>query len=197
MAAAASLRRAAGSGRAQHRRLFSSAAAPTDVVIVSAARTPIGSFGGTLSKMSAPALGSVAVAAAIERAGITGADVGEVYLGNVLPANAGQAPSRQIALGAGIPESVPTTDVNKVCASGMKTMMFAAQSILLGYEDTVVAGGFESMSNVPCYLEKGVPAYGHAQLQDGLLKDGLTDVYNKVHMVRPAPAPLAAARCAG
>jgi len=164
------------------RRMYSSAAAPSDVVIVSAARTPIGSFNGSLSRMSCTELGSVAVAAAIERAGISGADVGEVYLGNVLPANAGQAPSRQIALGAGIPTSVPTTDVNKVCASGMKTIMFAAQSIQLGYEDIVVAGGYESMSNIPMYVPKGVPAYGHGQMLDGLLRDGLTDVYNDVHM---------------
>ena len=174
--------RSGAAARGQARRLYSSTAAPSDVVIVSAARTPIGSFNGSLSKMSCTQLGSVAVAAAVERAGISGADVGEVYLGNVLPANAGQAPSRQIALGAGIPNTVPTTDVNKVCASGMKTIMFAAQSIQLGYEDIVVAGGFESMSNIPMYVPKGVPAYGHGQLLDGLLRDGLTDVYNDVHM---------------
>lgn len=168
--------------RGQARRMYSSSVAASDVVICSVARTPIGSFNGSLAKMQSTQLGSVAVAAAIERAGIQGADVGEVYLGNVLPANSGQAPSRQIALGAGIPNTVPTTDVNKVCASGMKTMMFAAQSILLGYEDIVVAGGFESMSNIPMYVPKQLPAYGHGQLLDGLLRDGLTDVYNDVHM---------------
>jgi acetyl-CoA C-acetyltransferase len=152
---------------------------------VSAVRTPIGSMGGAFKGMPGTALGTVAVKAAIERAGISGADVGEVLLGNVLPANSGQAPSRQVALGAGIPESVPCTDINKVCASGMKTIMLGAQSIMLGNEDVVVVGGFESMSNVPCYLPKGVPAYGHSQLLDGLLKDGLWDVYNDVHMVRP------------
>jgi len=149
---------------------------------VSAVRTPIGSMGGAFKGMPGTALGTVAVKAAIERAGISGADVGEVLLGNVLPANSGQAPSRQVALGAGIPESVPCTDINKVCASGMKTIMLGAQSIMLGNEDVVVVGGFESMSNVPCYLPKGVPAYGHSQLLDGLLKDGLWDVYNDVHM---------------
>ena len=166
------------------RRALSSSpsSSPSDVVIVSACRTPIGSLNGQFKGMPGTALGTAAVQSAIERAGITGADVGEVILGNVLPAGSGQAPSRQIALGAGIPESVPTTDVNKVCASGMKTIMYGAQSIMLGQEDVVVAGGFESMSNVPCYLPKAVPAYGHSQLLDGLLKDGLWDVYNDVHM---------------
>lgn len=156
--------------------------AATDVVIVAAVRTPIGSMGGALKAMPGTALGSAAVKAAVERAGISPSDVGEVLLGNVLPANSGQAPSRQVALGAGLPESVPTTDINKVCASGMKSVMLGAQSISLGNEQVVVAGGFESMSNVPFYLPKGVPAYGHTQLLDGLLKDGLWDVYNDVHM---------------
>jgi len=124
------------------------------VYIVSAVRTPIGSFGGALASLSATQLGSAAIKAAIERAGIQPSDVQEVYMGNVLAANLGQAPVTQASIGAGVPNTTPGTTVNKVCASGMKTIMLGAQSIMTGENDIVVAGGMESMSNVPYYLEK-------------------------------------------
>ncbi len=121
----------------------------------------------------------------MNKAGIKGEDVGEVYLGNVINAGMGQAPSRQAALGAGIPQSVPTTDINKVCASGMKAVMLAAQNIALGQQSVMVAGGFESMSQIP-HIIPGIRfggfKYGHGQIVDALVADGLTDVYNKFHM---------------
>ena len=122
------------------------------------------------------------MAGALKQCCVAASEVDEVLLGNVLNAGLGQAPSRQAALGAGIPESVPCTDVNKVCASGMKTVMLGAQSVMLGHADVVVAGGFESMSNVPMYLPKKLPSYGHAAATDGILRDGLWDVYNDFHM---------------
>ncbi len=154
-----------------------------EVVIVSAIRTPIGSFGGSLSGFSAVQLGGFAIKAAVEKAGINPADVQEVYMGNVLSANVGQAPATQAAKLAGLPD-VPSTTVNKVCASGTKAIMLAAQSIALGENDIVVAGGMESMSNVPFYLDKARNGYrlGHGQVIDGLVKDGLWDVYNDYHM---------------
>ncbi|MFM7768432.1 MAG: acetyl-CoA C-acyltransferase [Bacteroidota bacterium] len=154
------------------------------VYIVSAVRTPIGSFGGALAPLSATQLGSAAIKAAIERAGIQPSDVQEVYMGNVLAANLGQAPVTQASIGAGVPNTTPGTTVNKVCASGMKTIMLGAQSIMTGENDIVVAGGMESMSNVPYYLEKARNGYrlGHGQILDGLVKDGLWDVYKDFHM---------------
>eukprot|EP01133_Synstelium_polycarpum_P013530 gene13530-15935_t len=154
-----------------------------EVVIVSAVRTPIGSFGGSLASLSAPQLGAIAIKAAIEKAGIQASDVQEVFMGNVLSANIGQAPATQAAKYAGLPD-LPATAVNKVCASGTKAIMLAAQSIALGNQDIIVAGGMESMSNVPYYLDKARNGYrlGHGQITDGLVKDGLWDVYNDYHM---------------
>ncbi len=154
------------------------------VYIVSAVRTPIGSFGGSLKEFMAPQLGAIAMKGAIEKAGIQPADVQEVLMGCVLQANIGQAPARQAAKFAGLPDSVICTTVNKVCASGMKAIAQGAQSILLGDADIIVAGGMESMSNVPYYspnLRWG-NKYGHVSLIDGLAKDGLTDVYHNYAM---------------
>ncbi|XP_054156422.1 acetyl-CoA acetyltransferase, mitochondrial-like [Oppia nitens] len=152
------------------------------VFIVSVARTPIGSYRGSLTPLSAPQLGSIAIKGALERAGINGADVDEVYYGNVLSAGVGQNPARQASLGAAIPVTVPCTNVNKVCASGMKAIMLAAQSIRLGDTDVVVAGGMESMSNAPYYQTRGETPYGGITLNDGIVLDGLTDAYSKTHM---------------
>ncbi|MET3113293.1 acetyl-CoA C-acetyltransferase [Pedobacter sp. CG_S7] len=165
-----------------------------EVVIVSAVRTPIGSFGGALASFSATQLGGIAIKAAIEKAGIKPEDVQELYMGNVLSANLGQAPATQAAKQAGLPD-LPATTINKVCASGTKAIMLAAQSIALGQNDIVVAGGMESMSNVPYYLDKARNGYrlGHGQLTDGLVKDGLWDVYNDYHM--GAAAELCATEC--
>ena len=146
------------------------------------ARTPIGSFRGALAPLTAPQLGSHAIKAALERAGITGNDIDEVYYGNVLQANTGQAPARQAALNAGVAVTTPCTTVNKVCASGMKAMMLSAQAIRVGDADVLVAGGMESMSNVPYYVTRGDTPYGGILLADGIVNDGLTDVYNKKHM---------------
>lgn len=155
-----------------------------EVYIVSVARTPIGSFGGGLATLTAPQLGAHVIKAAVERAGIKSSDVQEVYMGNVLPANIGQAPVTQAMLAAGLPDTVNSTTINKVCASGMKAIMLGAQSIMLGDNEIVVAGGMESMSNVPYYLDKARNGYrlGHGQVIDGLVKDGLWDVYNDYHM---------------
>ncbi|KAK6918715.1 Thiolase, N-terminal, partial [Dillenia turbinata] len=157
---------------------------PRDVCIVGVARTPIGGFLGTLSSLPATKLGSIAIECALKRANVDPALVQEVFFGNVLSANLGQAPARQAALGAGIPNSVVCTTVNKVCASGMKATMLAAQSIQLGINDVVVAGGMESMSNVPKYLAEARKGsrLGHDSLVDGMLKDGLWDVYNDYGM---------------
>ena len=155
-----------------------------EVVIVSAVRTPMGSFGGALSSVSATQLGSVAIKGAVEKAGINPNEVDEVYMGNVLQANLGQAPARQAAIGAGLNQNVPCTTINKVCSSGMKSIMLAAQSIMCGDNEVVVTGGMENMSAVPHYFAKGRNGQklGDMKLVDGLVKDGLTDVYNKVHM---------------
>ena len=165
-----------------------------EVVIVSAVRTPIGSFGGSLSGLSATELGGIAIKEAVLRAGIEPADVQEVYMGNVLSANLGQSPATQASKSAGLPD-IPTTTINKVCASGTKAIMLAAQSIALGELDIIVAGGMESMSNVPYYLDKARTGYrlGHGQLTDGLVKDGLWDVYNDYHM--GTAAELCATEC--
>ncbi|HMO60443.1 MAG TPA: acetyl-CoA C-acyltransferase [Ferruginibacter sp.] len=151
-----------------------------EVYILSALRTPIGSFGGSLKNFSATQLGAIAIKAAIEKAGIQAAMVNDVLMGCVIQAGLGQAPARQVAKFAGLPNEVNCTTVNKVCASGMKAIAQAAQSILLGDADIVVAGGMESMSNVPFYVDsmRWGNKYGHTQLTDGLAKDGLTDVYD-------------------
>ena len=155
-----------------------------EVYIVSAVRTPIGSFSGALASLSATKLGAAAIKEAVNRAGIKPGEVQEVFMGNVLSANIGQAPARQAALFAGLSNTTTCTTVNKVCASGTKAIMFAAQSILLGDNDIVVAGGMESMSNVPYYLDKARDGYrlGHQAVTDGIIKDGLWDVYNDYHM---------------
>eukprot|EP00076_Gallus_gallus_P004017 NP_001264708.1 acetyl-CoA acetyltransferase, mitochondrial [Gallus gallus] len=153
-----------------------------EVVIASAARTPIGSFQGSLSSLPATKLGSIAIKGAIDRAGIPAEEVKEAYMGNVLQAGQGQAPARQAVLGAGLPISTDTTTVNKVCASGMKSIMMAAQSLMCGSQDVMVAGGMESMSNVPYTMSRGSTPYGGVNLEDLIVKDGLTDVYNHIHM---------------
>jgi acetyl-CoA C-acetyltransferase len=165
-----------------------------EVVIVSATRTPIGSFGGSLASLSATQLGSIVIKSAIEKAGLKPEHIQEVYMGNVLSANLGQAPATQAAIYAGLP-SLPATTVNKVCASGMKAIMLAAQSIALGQNEIVVAGGMENMSNVPYYLDKARTGYrlGNGQITDGLIKDGLWDVYNDYHM--GSAAELCAVEC--
>lgn len=151
-----------------------------DVVIVSAKRTPMGSFGGSLSSFSAPELGASAILEAVKSGGIKPDDVQEVLMGNVLSAGVGQAPARQAALKAGLNQRTPASTVNKVCASGMKSIMIAADQIRLGDADIIIAGGMESMSNVPYYLpkERFGAKYGHVQAEDGIIKDGLWDVYN-------------------
>ncbi|WPR77984.1 acetyl-CoA C-acyltransferase [Algoriphagus sp. NG3] len=155
-----------------------------EVYIVSAVRTPLGSFGGKLAGLTAVELGSTAIKGALEKAGVKAESVQEVFMGNVISANLGQAPARQASIGAGIGHNVPCTTVNKVCASGMKAVMFGAQSIMLGINDVVVAGGMESMSNVPFYVPKARFGYkyGNAEFVDGLVKDGLFEVYYKFPM---------------
>jgi acetyl-CoA C-acetyltransferase len=155
-----------------------------EVYLISAVRTPIGSFGGVLSSFSATQLGSFAIKGALQKAGLDPAEVQEVFMGNVLSANLGQAPARQAALYAGLPHNVVCTTVNKVCASGTKAIMLAAQSIMLGLTEVVVAGGMESMSNVPYYIEKARFGYkyGDGKLVDGLQKDGLWEVYENYAM---------------
>src|SRR6476620_3339591 len=154
------------------------------VYIVSAVRTPMGSFGGSLKDVAATKLGATAIRAAVERAGISPTDVDEVLMGCVLQANLGQAPARQAARYAGLPDKVICTTVNKVCASGMKAITQGAQSILLGDADVVVAGGMENMSSVPFYIEnlRWGNKYGSTSLIDGLQKDGLTDCYSTFAM---------------
>ncbi len=151
-----------------------------EVYIMSVARTPIGNLGGALSKFSAVDLGKIAIKGAIERAGISSEQIDEVYMGNVLQANAGQAPARQAALAAGIPQATPCTTINKVCSSGMKAIMMAAQSIALGDNEIMIAGGMESMTNVPHYIPSGRSGikYGNGQILDGIVRDGLQDPYD-------------------
>src|SRR5688572_22296735 len=151
-----------------------------EVYIISAVRTPLGSFGGALKSLSATQLGAIAIKAAIEKAGIRPEQVQDVLMGCVLQANLGQAPARQAARQSGLPDEVNCTTVNKVCASGMKAISQAAQSIALGDADIVIAGGMESMSNLPFYADsmRWGNKYGNTSLIDGLAKDGLTDVYD-------------------
>ncbi len=155
-----------------------------NVVIVEAKRTPVGSFGGSLSSYSAPELGAATITELIKSTGIKPKDIQEVVFGNVLTAGIGQAPARQATLKAGLSELTPATTINKVCASGMKAIMIAANQIQLEEADVIVAGGMESMSNVPYYLQKHRfgSKLGHAQAEDGIIKDGLWDVYNDFHM---------------
>jgi acetyl-CoA C-acetyltransferase len=155
-----------------------------EVYVISAVRTPIGSFGGSLSSLSAVKLGSVAFKGALEKAGVDPKLVQEVFVGNVISSGLGQAPATQVAVGAGLGYNIPCTLVNKVCASGMKAVMLGAQSIMLGQNDVVLAGGMESMSNIPYYLMKARYGYkyGNGELIDGLTFDGLTDVYNRCPM---------------
>jgi acetyl-CoA C-acetyltransferase len=155
-----------------------------DAYLVSGCRTPIGSFLGVLSTIPAPRLGAIVVEEAVRRAGVSKADIQEVIMGNVLVAAEGQAPARQAALYAGLPESVECLTINKVCGSGLKAVMLAAQAIQIGDAEIIVAGGMESMSNVPYYVERARTGFrmGHGQLVDGMIKDGLWDVYNDFHM---------------
>jgi len=166
-----------------------------EVVLVSACRTAIGSFQGSLSALPAPKLGAVVVAEAVRRAGIDKADVDEVIMGCVLPAGVGQAPARQAAIFAGLPDRVETMTVNKVCGSGLKAVMLAAQAIALGDAEIIVAGGMESMSNSPYLLDKARTGYrmGNAQIVDSMIRDGLWDVYNDYHM--GSAAELCAKEC--
>ena len=154
-----------------------------DIVIVSMARTPVGSFLGSLSSISAPKLGSIAIKGALDKIGLNANKVDEVLMGNVVSAGLGQAPARQAAMFAGIPDTVPCTTINKVCSSGMKAIMIAAQSIQCGDAEIVVAGGMESMSRIPHYLNgRNSVKLGNINVTDGLLIDGLTDVYDQKHM---------------
>jgi acetyl-CoA C-acetyltransferase len=154
-----------------------------EVYIISAARTPMGSFMGSLSTVSATDLGAIAIKGALDKAKIDSTIIDEVFMGNVLQANLGQAPARQAAIAAGLSENIPCTTINKVCASGMKSIALASQSIMLGDNHIVVAGGMENMSQVPHYINgrNGVKL-GDIKVVDGMVKDGLTDVYNSVHM---------------
>ncbi|MFD2147096.1 acetyl-CoA C-acyltransferase [Mucilaginibacter antarcticus] len=165
-----------------------------EVVIVSATRTPIGSFGGSLSGFTATQLGAIVIQSAVQQSGLEPTHIQEVFMGNVLSANLGQAPATQAATFAGLPP-LPATTINKVCASGMKAIMLAAQSIELGQNEIVLAGGMESMSNAPYYLSKARTGYklGNDLLIDGLVEDGLWDVYNDYHM--GSAAELCAADC--
>ena len=153
------------------------------VVIVSAVRTPIGSFMGSLSSLSATKLGAIAIKGALDKINLDATLVQEVYMGNVVQAGVGQAPARQAAISAGIPDTVPCTTINKVCASGMKAVINAAQTIALGDADVVIAGGMESMSNIPHYLHmRNGHKFGPKNMEDGMQKDGLVDVYDNTAM---------------
>lgn len=155
-----------------------------EIVIVSAVRTPIGSFLGNLSTIPATQLGAIAIRGAIDKINLDPSLIEEVFMGNVLQANEGQAPAKQASLGSGIPDTVPCTTINKVCASGMKAVIIGAQTILAGDNEIVIAGGMESMSQVPYYLSSGRTGnkFGDQKLIDGLVKDGLTNVYDQKHM---------------
>src|SRR6266508_1998287 len=155
-----------------------------NTVVLSAARTPVGTFLGKLSSLSAPALGAAAIRAAVERAGVKPSDVEQVIMGNVLSAGIGQAPARQASLGAGIPDSVPCVTVHKVCGSGMRAVMDASNAIAAGEYEVAVAGGMESMSNAPYLLERARGGYrmGNATLVDSMIMDGRWDPYKDIHM---------------
>ena len=157
---------------------------PNDPVIVSFARTPVASFQADFAKITAPELGSIAVRGAIERAGVSPDVIQEAFLGNVISTGQGQAPTRQVVLGAGIPNSVPCTTVNKVCASGAKSVMFGAMSIMTGHQDVVLCGGFESMSNIPYHIPNARAGLrmNNGKIIDGLVHDGLWDPYGNTHM---------------
>jgi acetyl-CoA C-acetyltransferase len=164
-----------------------------EVVIVAAVRTPIGSFGGALASLTAVELGAIALKGALDKAGVAPEQVEQVIMGNVISANLGQAPARQAAKKAGLPDTVECTTVNKVCASGSKAIMFGAQAIMLGQAGVILAGGMESMSNVPYYLDKARfgAKYGNGQMIDGLMKDGLWDPYHDYAMGNAADATAA------
>ena len=153
-----------------------------DVYILSAARTPIGSFQSSLASLSATQLGAIALESAIERACLPKDEVKEIFMGEVLQGGVGQAPARQVALFSGLPKSTICTTVNKVCASGMKSIMLGCQSLKTNEHEVVAAGGMESMSNAPFYLKRGKTPYGGVLQADGIVLDGLTDVYDKIHM---------------
>lgn len=163
-------------------RHFSQVSGLNDVVIASYVRTPITSFLSGMASVPATKLGSIVIKEAVEKAGLPSEAVQEVYMGNVLQAASGQAPTRQALIGAGLKISTPATTVNKVCASGMKSVMMAAQSLMCGHQEVMVAGGMESMSNVPFYLKRGDTSYGGMKLLDGIVFDGLTDAYDHIHM---------------
>lgn len=170
-------------GKAQS-RLFSSSIGDRDVVVCSIARTPVGKMGGALASLTAPKLGAHAISAAVARSGIDKKLFEEAYMGNVVSANIGQAPARQAVIYAGLELGTDCTTVNKVCASGMKAVMLSALSISSGYRDVVIAGGMESMSNIPYYLPGARTGYrlGNNSVVDGLVNDGLWDIYNNQHM---------------
>jgi acetyl-CoA C-acetyltransferase len=170
-------------GTAQ-RRLFSTGFGDRDAVVVSFARTPVGKLAGSLSSLTAPRLGAHAITAAVEKSGVEKKHFEEVYMGNVVSAGIGQAPARQASIYAGLELSTDCTTVNKVCASGMKAVMLSALSINAGYRDVTIAGGMESMSNIPYYLPGARGGYrlGNNTVVDGLINDGLWDIYNNQHM---------------
>ncbi|RGB25541.1 Thiolase, N-terminal domain-containing protein [Rhizophagus diaphanus] len=162
-------------------RGYSTISGINQVVIVSAVRTPVGCFNGSLKKLSAPELGAIATKGALEKSNLKPEQIEEVYFGNVLQANIGQSPARQVAIKAGLPTSTEATTINKVCASGMKAVMLAAQNLSLGDRSIMVAGGMESMSNAPYYVSRNA-IYGNQTMTDGIIKDGLWDVYNQIHI---------------
>ncbi|PMD21316.1 acetyl-CoA acetyltransferase [Hyaloscypha hepaticicola] len=155
-----------------------------EAYILSASRTPTGKFNGSFTTVSAPQLGAVAIKSAIEKSKVPVSKITDVYMGNVLQGNVGQAPARQAAIFAGLPSTVEAITINKVCASGLKAVVLAAQNIQLGLAEAQVAGGMENMTRVPYYIPRasGLPAFGNVQMEDGLIKDGLWDVYNQIHM---------------
>ncbi|AEO55130.1 acetyl-CoA C-acetyltransferase [Thermothelomyces thermophilus ATCC 42464] len=169
-------------------RLFSSQACLRqeirDAYILSASRTPTAKFNGSYLSVSGPELGAVAIKSALEKSRVPVSKVTDVYMGNVLQASVGQAPARQASVFAGLPPTVEAITINKVCASGLKAVAFAAQNIQLGLSEAQIAGGFENMSRVPYYVPRasGLPSFGHVKMEDGLIKDGLTDVYDQIHM---------------
>lgn len=144
----------------------------SNVYIVAATRTPMGSFQSSLSPLTAPQLGAVAIESVVQQAGIGKEDIDEVYMGNVCSAGSGQAPARQAVIFAGLPKSTICTTINKVCSSGMKSVMLGAQTLMLDHQEVIVAGGMESMSNVPFYLKRGQTSYGGMKLVDGIVHDG-------------------------
>ncbi|TPX08485.1 uncharacterized protein E0L32_010102 [Thyridium curvatum] len=155
-----------------------------DAYILGAARTPTAKFNGSFTSVSAPKLGAVAIKSALEKSKVPVSEITDVYMGNVLQGSIGQAPARQAAIFAGLPTTVEATTINKVCASGLKAVALAAQNVQLGLAEAQIAGGMENMSQVPYYVPRasGMPAFGHVRMEDGLIKDGLTDVYDQFHM---------------